>query len=158
AFAAFTSAGKTFSIAFPSGWGTPVVDDAGNVQSNAAGNPNQAWCRANSNRMPSLDGVTQQKLNSDYVAPLDAATWASVLSIDATKMTLLERSSLLVDGHVVQYATLALDPAVLGQKATGRFVSHILVGRMVNAACFAAGDSYDAMKATFEAAINSLKP
>jgi hypothetical protein len=156
--AAFTSTAKTFSVDFPAGWSKPVVDTDGNVQSDAPGGTNQGWCRANSNPLATLKNSTQAQINATYGAPLDQATWASVLSVDPTKVKLLANSSKIVNGHVVQYATISFAADVVGVTATGRFASHILPGRMVNAGCFAPTKQFEFIKGAFESVVTSLKP
>src|SRR5678809_132107 len=85
ALGGFADPAHNFEVAFPNGWSEPRTDTDGNVQSDAPGAPSTGWCRANSHRMTSLDGGSQETLNAAYPAPLDAATWASVLNLDPAK-------------------------------------------------------------------------
>jgi len=156
--AAFTDPAKRYTIDFPAGWSKPVVDAEGNAQSNAPGQSDQVWCRANSHDLATLTLMSQAQLNKDYGAPLDQPTWAAVLSVDAAKMTLVAHESRVVNGVIVQIGTFNFQKDVLGIEATARFASYILPGRMVNAGCFAGTKTFPAMKATFEKTITSLKP
>ncbi len=157
AFARYVDPGKKYLIEFPAGWSKPVPV-ADSVQSDAPGGSKVAFCRANSVRMPTLDAYTQQKINTSFAKPLDDATWAGVMKLEPSKLTILNRDARIVDGHVVQFVTLRLTADVLGQDLTVRYASHILVGRMVNALCFAPPKSFDSLKTTFENVITSLKP
>lgn len=156
--AAFTDPAKHFAIDFPQGWSAPVVGEDGNVQSEAPGTPVPAYCRANSTPLASLKGATQASLNTQYRQPLDKATWAGVLSVDAAKVQISEGQARLVDGRIVQIVTMTLPADVMGVPMKARFLSYILPGRMVNAACFAGAESYEGMKTTLETVVTSLKP
>ena len=156
--AAFTHKTKLYSIEFPQGWSAPVTDERGNAQSNAPGSDDLVWCRANSNVMPSLKDSTQAQLNKEYAAPLDQATWADVLSVDRAKITLIDGQARVVNGVIVQFATISFAHDVLGLEAKGRFASHIMPGRMVNAGCFAGTAAYAGVKDVLEKVVTSLKP
>lgn len=155
--AAFTDSGNHFTIDFPEGWSAPAADADGNVQSDAPAAAGKAWCRANSNAMPDLT-ATQDQINTVYSSPWDLATWASVLSVDPSKMQIAEGEARIVDGHVVQVVTMTLAPDLMGAEAKARFVSHVMTGRMVNAGCFSPSEAYDGMKTLFETVVSSLKP
>ena len=146
-----------YTIDFPLGWSAPVESDGAAV-SRAPANIGDTWCRANSNPMPSLAQSTQEELNKEFADPWDAATWADVLTVAADKIQPSAGTSALVDGHLVQKVTLVFADDVFGGKVTGRFVSHVLVGRMVNAACFTRSEAYDSLKDMFEKTLLSLKP
>lgn len=156
--AAFTDPAQHFDIAFPDGWSTPVIDPDGNAESRGPEGGPTAWCRANSNPLATLVGVSQESLNTQYASPLSVETWGEVLSVDATKLQMSESVAAVVDGHVVHMATLTFTPDVFGAEVKGRFASHILTGRMVNAACFTVSPAYDTLKPAFEASVSSLKP
>jgi hypothetical protein len=156
--AGFTDAGKHFTIDFPNGWSAPTIDDDDGSAHADAPSPVNVFCRANSVNLASLKGATQTGLNSEYSKPLDKPTWAGVLSVDAAKVEISEGQARLVDGRIVQFVTMTLAADILGAPMKARFVSHILPGHMVNAACFAPPGSFDAMRPTFEAVVSSLKP
>lgn len=156
--AAFTDKAKRFSVEFPQGWTDPVADDKGNVQSNGPDQDNPSWCRANSNPLASLNGSSQAELNKTYAEPLDQPTWAGILSVDASKLKLIDHEARVVNGVVVQLATLSFTQDVLGLEAKGRFASYILPGRMVNVGCFSGTSTFPGMKASFDKVAASLKP
>lgn len=157
ALTGFADPGKKFTIDFPAGWSEPVADKDGNVQSNAPDAKSGVYCRANSVSLASLKDVSQAAINTEYAKPLDAPTWAGVLSVDAAKMKTSNATAKLVDGHVVQFVTIAFDASVVGFEARGRFASHILTGHMVNVGCFAPSGAFDGAKAAFEKIVVSLK-
>lgn len=158
ALTAFTDPGKHFTIDFPSGWSAPVTDAQGNVQSDAPGADGKIFCRANSVALAALKNATQASLNAEYGAPLDRDTWAAVISIDAVKVTTSDGAARLVQGRIVQVATITLANDVMGAPTKVRFLSHILPGRMVNVGCFASTEDFDGAKAAFEKIVTSLKP
>jgi hypothetical protein len=145
-----------FAIDFPAGW--TQTRDGDNIEARAPDTVGEAWCRANSNDMPSLAAKTQDELNADFAQPWNAPTWADVLTVPKEKLLRFEAIAKIVDGHRVQEVTLVLDESVFGKKITGRFSSQILVGRMVNAACFTRSETFDDLKPLFQTTIDSLKP
>lgn len=155
---AFTDPAQHFTIAFPEGWTAPVIDPDGNAEARGPESGPTSWCRANSNPLATLVGFSQESLNTQYASPLSAETWGEVLSVDAAKMQMSESVAGIVDGHVVHMTTLTFTPDVFGVEVKGRFASHILSGRMVNAACFTVSPAYETQKPAFEASVSSLKP
>jgi len=144
-----------FAIDFPAGWAqTP---DGENIEARAPESVGEVWCRANSHDMPTLANNTQDELNIKFGAPWDAATWADVLSIEKDKLLAFEAVSKIKDGHVDQEVTLVLMEGVFGKMVTGRFSAQVLVGRMVNAACFTRSEAFDAQKPLFQTTIDTLK-
>lgn len=150
------TAGK-FTIDFPSGWGAPVTDGQ-NIEARAPESVGDAWCRANSTDMPSLANSTQQELNAQLAAPWSTKLWADVLTVDADKILTFEGVSKVVDGHLAQEVTIVFADSVFGKRVTGRFISQVLVGRMVNAACFSRNETFESLKPLFQTTISSLKP
>ncbi|HEV7692442.1 MAG TPA: hypothetical protein VGO52_16510 [Hyphomonadaceae bacterium] len=60
-------AAPKFAINFPVGW--TQTPDGDNIEARAPDSVGEAWCRANSNAMPSLTGKTQDQLNTDFAEP-----------------------------------------------------------------------------------------
>jgi hypothetical protein len=149
-------AAAKFAINFPAGW--TQTPDGDNIEARAPESVGEAWCRANSNDLASLATKTQDELNADFAEPWNAPTWADVLTVPKEKVLRFEAIAQIVDGHRVQQVTLVLDESVFGKKITGRFSSQILVGRMVNAACFTRSETFDDLKPLFQTTIDSLKP
>lgn len=155
-FPAYAQTGK-YTIDFPKGWSAPTTAD-GAEESRAPSSLGDVWCRANSNNMPSLATVTQTDINTMHGAAWDTKTWSDVITVPADKMQISAGVSTQVDGHLVQKVTVAFSEDVFGAKVTGRFVSHVLVGRMVNAACFSRSDAFDSLLDLFEKTVSSLRP
>lgn len=149
-------AAPKFAIDFPAGW--TQTPDGDNIEARAPDSVGDAWCRANSNDMPSLANNTQDQLNADFAEPWNAQTWSDVLTVQKGKLLPFEAVAKIVDGRRVQEVTLVLDESVFGKKVTGRFSSQVLVGRMVNAACFTRSETFDDLKPLFQATMDSLKP
>jgi hypothetical protein len=145
-----------FAIDFPAGWAQ--TRDGENIEARAPESAGEAWCRANSHDLPSLANKTQDGLNAEFATPWDVATWADVLTVEKDKILAFEATSKITDGHVVQEVTLVMLESIFGKKITGRFSSQVLVGRMVNAACFTRSESFDGLKPLFQTTISSLKP
>ncbi len=156
---AYAQAGATYTIGPPEGWTMqPQTDN--NTEWRAPEAVGDAWCRANSNAMPSLADSTQAQINSDHGDVWDAEAWADVLSVPKDNFQIIPgtNASTLVDGHLTQKATLVFADSVFGAKVTARFVSHVLPGRMVNAACFTRTETFDRFMTVFETTISSLEP
>lgn len=148
-------AGPGFTISIPNGWTSVASDDRTTEWRAPDGG---SFCRANSIDMPSLAKDTQGQLNEDYADVWDAATWGDVLTVPAEKIQVSAGVSAQVDGHLQQIATISFAEDMFGgTRMTGRFASHVLVGRMVNAACFAPSDAFDGVKDLFEKTVSSLR-
>ena len=157
ALSAHAQTAAKYTIDFPAGWGAPVQDGQ-TIDVRAPESVGDAWCRANSNDMPSLANSTQASLNAQFATPWDAQTWGDVLTVDAGKILTFEGVSKVVDGHVVQEVTIVFADSVFGKKVTARIAAQVLVGRMVNAACFTRSETFEGLKPLFQTTINSLKP
>jgi hypothetical protein len=156
ALPAHAQAPTKFAIDFPAGW--TQTPDGENIEARAPESVGDAWCRANSHDMPALANSTQESLNADFEAPWDGATWGDVLTVEKDKFLPFEATSKIVDGHRVQEVTLVFVESVFGGKVTARIASHVLVGRMVNAACFTRSETFEGLKPLFQTTINLLKP
>jgi hypothetical protein len=156
---AYAGPGDKYTIDFPKDWSAPVLDpDGKTTEARAPQSMGDVWCRANSNDMPSLADSTQAELNTQHAALWSAQTWAGVLSEPVDKIQISDGASTQVDGHLVQEVTMVFAEDVFGAKVTARLVSHVLVGRMVGAACFTRSETFDGVKDLFEKTVTSLKP
>lgn len=154
--AAFAAPDGKYTIDFPSGWSAAEVDRHQNAESQSS--DGRFWCRSNSNVMASLANSTQAHLNNEYKDPWTAETWAAVLSVPEESVSISEATAQIVDGHVVQKVTILFNKETFGDYKKARVISHVLVGRMTNAACFAPADEFKSVKPVFDQVINSLKP
>lgn len=160
AVSGFTDQDKKYTIDFPGGWRTSVVDQGEHTVEaiGAAGKPN-GFCRANSIALASLKDTTPAALNAQFgQKPLDKETWAALMTVDAAKFEVSEGAVKIVNNHPVHSATFIFDASVLGQLTKARWTSHIMTGRVVNGACFAPVGAFDGLRPAFDKVVASLKP
>lgn len=155
---AFEDAANKFKIDMPADWTDEGNTDAGFHNFRAP--DGLTGCAVKAAPVPALAAVTQEQINAEFGAPLDAAGWANLLGADVSLITVSEGEARPIDGYYLQIATLNLKAGFENvpfdtQARTGVI---IVPGRILIATCMTKPETYAGFKDTFETTVSSLRP
>ncbi|MCC6920894.1 MAG: hypothetical protein IT548_16975 [Alphaproteobacteria bacterium] len=156
--AAFQDSSNQYTIDFPEGWATEPPTEQGYT---FATSPDDAElrCGAKSAAVPALASATQDELNAQLAAPVDAGFWANMLSADPAKLEVSESEVRDVNGAKMQVATLKIGAGFEGLPVDtiSRWGVIVVPGKIVMGMCMATVEKFPPNKETFEKTATSLR-